>query len=112
MHDEPKLNVSFRFLALSVDDANQLGKLPIDASFGQHHKTGDTTAIIPLNNNAVKHILEFVKDRDIDTEETDIFMSLVTDYDTRILDVPREVNEVINALDCRLVYSFTYVGEL
>ncbi len=45
----------------------------------------------------------------VQKEDTDIFISFVTEYDSRIIDVPNYVNEAILKLGSKLVLSYTIV---
>ncbi len=109
MESDVQLNTRFRFLALSEDQAENLNENILEAEFGVHHKTKNTTASVSLNENNIPHILAFIENNKVLKENTDIFISFVSEYDSQIIDIPSFVNQAIVRLDSKLVLSYTIV---
>ncbi len=109
MNSNIELNISFRFSALSEDQAEALNKSELESKFGVHFKTKRVTASVPLNEDNVSLISDFMDENNISKENTDIFISFVTEYDTRIIDVPGFVNQAVKKLGSEMVLSYTIV---
>lgn len=99
---------SLRFLALSNEQAERLSQLSLGASFGKHFKTKSITSSVELSESAIPVLQEFIVINGIDATTTDIFISVLTEYDTRIIDVPNYVNKAVIAIGSNIVFSFTY----
>jgi hypothetical protein len=54
-------------------------------------------------------ILEFIRSEALDSASCDIFLSILSEYDTRIYDVPEGVLELIRKCRCKVTVSFTSV---
>ena len=109
MDSNIETNISFRFLDLTESQAGTIRKTELQASFGTHHKTNKITCLIPLNNKNAKDLISLVELHFPENEETDIFISFVTEYDTRIIDIPSFVNQIIKRIETKLTVSYTIV---
>lgn len=107
MESDIELKISFRFLELSEKQATALRSSELVAKFGTHFKTKSITGIVPLNVVNINQISIFIDENNISKETTDIFISFVTEYDTRIIDIPSFVNQAVIKLSCKLVLSYT-----
>ena len=102
-----ELDTSFRFLALTERQAEALQLSGMDCEFGRHHRTNAITGVVPLNGTVISKLENFVNQQSIEISSTDIFVSFTTEYDSRIIDIPCHVNEIIKKLGSRLVVSYT-----
>jgi len=109
MDSDIDLEINFRFLALSKEQAVLLKSIIIESEFGKHFQTKEITAIVPLNVYNISLIFAFIENNNISVRDTDIFISFVTEYDTRIIDIPEFVNEAIVKLGSKLTLSYTVV---
>ena len=109
MESDINLEVSFRFLSLSKDQADALKATDLVSNFGVHFKTKKITGLIPLSSSSTIGISEFIENHKIDVSDTDIFISFLTEYDSRIIDIPNYVNEAILKIGSKMVLSYTIV---
>ncbi|MGE6451152.1 hypothetical protein ACQKC5_01975 [Shewanella baltica] len=107
MDSDIDLVVSFRFLALSEEQADELKATGLLSRFGVHFKTKKITGLIPLSSSSTVGISEFIKKHGIEVSDTDIFISFSTEYDSRIIDIPDFVNEAILKIGSKMVLSYT-----
>ena len=109
MDSDIELKISFRISELSEKQAVALKEVIPESGFGKHHKTKKTTGIIPLRNNNIPLISSFMNSNNISKDITDIFISFVSEYDTRIIDVPDYVNQAVIKLGSKLTLSYTII---
>ncbi len=109
MDSEAELSCSFRFLSLTELQAQSLKLLDLDINFGRHFKTNKITAFLELSEEVIPFLKDFVNANDIATIETDVFISVVSEYDSEIFDIPTCVNEAVIELGSKLVFSYTCV---
>ena len=107
MDSDVELNISFRFLELSDNQSNLLKNALPSAGFGTHYKTKKTTGVVPLIEENINLISRFMASNDISVDNTDIFISFTSEYDTRIIDVPEYVNQAVKTIGSRLTLSYT-----
>ncbi|PTN11438.1 hypothetical protein [Nitrosomonas aestuarii] len=107
MESDVELSCHFRFLSLSESQAEQLKSVCKEVDFCRHFKTQKVTASIELSEAVIPALVEFVKLNSVRQSETDIFISVLSEYDSRIVDIPEFINKAIIALGCKLVFSFT-----
>jgi hypothetical protein len=109
MGSDIKMEVSFRFLSLSHTQALELERKFRVADFGKHFKTGELTASLNLECIDLEALSSFLGETEIEVGATDIFISLVSEYDSRIVNVPSCVHEAIKTIGSKLVLSYTVV---
>lgn len=103
-----KMTVSFRFLALTPKQGQDLKTAIPGSELAQHFKTRKVVGCVPLNGRTrIEPIICFAEAHGLKSKECDIFVSVSTDRDTLLVDVPRIVNQIIKAMDCQVVFSFT-----
>ena len=103
-----KMTISFRFLALTPKQGQSLTAAIPKSELGRHFKTGKVVGCVPLNNRTkAESIIAFASTHGLKSKMCDILVSVSTDRDTLILDVPNIVNQIIKALDCQMTFSFT-----
>ncbi len=107
MESNINLEVSFRFLNLSKEQADALEVTGLTSKFGVHFKTKKITGLIPLNNSCIVEISKFINKHKIQISDTDIFISFITEYDSRIMDIPEYVNEAVLKIGSKMVLSYT-----
>ncbi len=101
-------SVLFRFLDLNAEQAKDLVSAIPGSRMGKHHKTGAAVGCVTLGSaDMVQPILSFIEKHTVPSEQCDVFVSIFTENDTELWDVPRVVNQLIKAVDCQLVFSFT-----
>ena len=109
MDSEIQLNISFRFSELSENQVDALKAVIPEAGFGTHYKTKRTTGSVPLSEPNIPLLSTFIEKHGIENDMTDIFISFVSEYDTRIIDVPNCVNHAVVQLGSKLTLSYTIV---
>lgn len=109
MDSNINLNVSFRFLALTENQAAALKNTNLAPTFGTHFKTKSITGSVPLSEDNIDQIFSFIKENNISKEFTDIFVSFVTEHDSRIIEVPDYVNHAVVKIGSKQVVSYTIV---
>ncbi len=107
MESDIKLDVCFRFLDLTQEKSDELKVLNLGSKFGVHFKTKKITGLVPLNESCIPKIQSFIKSNDIPISDTDIYISFITDYDSRIIDIPEYVNEAVSKIGSKMVLSYT-----
>ncbi len=107
MDSDVELKCHFRFLSLSDVQAEKLKSACKEVDFGRHFKTQKVTASIELSEAVIPTLVEFVKLNSVPQTETDIFISILSKYESRIVDIPEFINKAIISLGSKLVFSFT-----
>ena len=102
------MTISFRFLALTPKQGQYLADAFPASELGGHFKTGKVVGCVPLNSRTkVDSIIAFAAKYGLKPKACDIFVSVSTDSDTQIVDVPKIVNRIIKDFDCQMTFSFT-----
>jgi len=109
MDSDIDLKISFRFLELSEGQAFALKNDNLEATFGTHFKTKSITGSVPLREDNIDQVSSFIEENHISKDSTDIFVSFVTEYDTRIFEVPNYVNQAVVKIGSQLVVSYSIV---
>lgn len=105
-----ELEISFRFLHLSLESARRLEKLHRAVTVKKHKRDGDLGAYFTLDENLDYNWLqEFIEEEKIPGTEFDIFVSLVTEDDTWIVEVPSFVVVLVRQIGGRITFSCTTV---
>lgn len=109
MDSDVALQISYRFLSLTDAQALGLKKEFSRCQFGKHFSTGEITASLELEHTDIGKLAAFVRENAVEPGATDIFISFVTEYDSRIIDIPPYVNKAIRETGSKLVVSYTVV---
>ena len=104
-----EIDVSFRFLKLDKLQAYTLKHEVANSSFREHHKNDCYVGTIQLSEDNIDEINDFYVRQQVSLTDTDIFVSIVSELDSNIVDVPIIVNRMLKYIDCKLTYSFTVV---
>ena len=101
-------SASFRFLALTVEQSEELSSLIPSVEFGEHYETKKIVASIKLIDSslAVK-IDEFRRKHSFSPTDCDVFISIASEKKDEIWRAPKAVNYIINIINCPIVFSYT-----
>jgi len=109
MDADIELNISFRFLALSEELVSE-AKLSLKVSSCRpNKKLGGYVVCIPLTQSSLVSITSFVTSNNIKIENTDIFISFATEYDSRILKLPSLIAKASVYIGSPVTLSHTVV---
>ncbi|WP_462157746.1 hypothetical protein [Pseudoalteromonas sp. GB56] len=103
------VDISFRFLNLNKLQAYTLAKEVSGATYKMPRNKNYYVGCIPLTEDTIHEINDFYVRQMVDISECDIFVSIVSEFDSNIVDVPAVVNHMLKYIDCKLTYSFTVV---
>ena len=107
MESDIELKITFRFICLSDSQADKLSEEFEESKFGKHFKTKMPVGLIPLKEENIQLISKFIATNNIATENTDIFISFITEYDTRIVEIPQYVARAATELKSKMTLSYT-----
>lgn len=108
-----RVRVSVRFLRLGrVQMDELLAHYKHAQAFPSRRAPGEVGVSLPLDDAFdVEWLAGFVERHELPEAERDMFVSLLTNYDTRIVAVPRVASELHKRIGGELVLSFTYADE-
>ncbi len=102
--------VSFRFLSLSEEKSKILKSLIPHAIVADHFKNKYKVANIDINDiSVIEKIDNAFRELECSLEECDIFLSITTESDSEIWEIPEIVNSLLMKINCRMVFSFTSI---
>lgn len=101
------LKCTLRMLSLTEEQMTILSGMDLTYTPGAHYKTGMPNAIFNLDKCCLKDIHAFATLAGIHSSDIDICMSFRTDYDNRLIGVPKSVNQAIKLFDCEMVINYT-----
>jgi hypothetical protein len=104
-----EIEASFRFLGLDKLQAITLEREIVGASQRKHFKHDCYVGSVPLVDQYIEDINNFYVRQRVRIEECDIFLSIVTESSSNIVEVPEIVNRLLKYIDCKLTFSFTVV---
>lgn len=104
-----KVNLNFRFLSLNKLQAITLEREIRGSSYQKHDEKDCYVGCVPLTKSNIDDINDFYVRQMIDIVECDIFVSVVCESDSNVVDVPEVANRMLKYIDCKLTYSFTVV---
>ena len=107
MNSDIELEINFRFLSLTEEQVPLLSEELSDASFRDHFKNKCKVGCINLTSDRIDLVSKFMKENSIESKNTDIFLSYITEYDSRILDIPEYVAKASVALGSKITLSYT-----
>ena len=107
MESDIELKITFRFLSLSDGQVEKLSEEFKESKFGKHFKTKMQVGRIPLSERNIQLISRFITANNIAHEDTDIFISFITEYDTRIMEIPNYVARAAVELKSKMTLSYT-----
>ena len=105
--EDPKIEVSFRFLKLDKMQAYTLKHEVANASFQKHREHESYVGAALLSETNIDEINDFYVRQQISLADCDILVSVVSALDSNIAGVPTIVNRMLKYIDCKLTYSFT-----
>lgn len=108
-NSEIEVDISFRFLKLDKLQAYTLKREIAFSSFREHHKDEHFVGIVQLSEKSIHEINDFYVRQQVSLADCDIFISVVSEFDSNIVDIPNVVNKMLKYIDCKLTYSFTVV---
>ena len=79
-----------------------------------HHRKDGKGSVISLNlypDIDLDGLSKIFIDNQICRDKLDIFISIVTEYDSEIFDIPQYIGDAIKKIDPRITFSFTYINE-
>lgn len=80
-----------------------------------HNKKQGKGPIIIFILNEDSEILKIKKELDyfnIDRDKVDLFISMLTDLDTYIIDIPFFIEEAIKKINMRITFSYTFLDNI
>lgn len=101
-------DVSFRLLKLNKLQAHTLEREVVNSSTYYVEDKNCYVGIIPLTEDIFDPLMIFFERQQINIADCDIFLSVLSDKDTNIVDVPSSVNKMLKHINCKLVFSYTY----
>lgn len=99
--------ISFRFLSLDKFQAYTLEREILGSTHRKHFKNSCYVGCVPLTKQSLDDINDFYVRQRIEIDECDIFVSVNSESDTNIIDIPVIVNRMLKYIDCKLTFSFT-----
>ncbi len=109
MDSDIDLDISFRFLGLTENQASELKNEFENAELSRHFKTNKIVGTIPLSGQLIEDIALFIKLHSVSPKDVDIFISFITEYDSRIIDMPDFVARAAEVLGARMTLSYTII---
>ena len=101
-------SASFRFLALSTEQAKEIKLLISNSGIGEHYKTGDKVVSIKLTDLSLIEIIDnFWRKYSISATDCDVFISIASENRDEVWRAPKMVNHIINKINCPIVFSYT-----
>lgn len=101
-------SANFRFLALTVEQAEELTLLIPSVEIGEHYETKKTVASIKLlDSSLVVMIDEFRRKHSFSPTDCDVFISIASEKKDEVWRAPKAVNYIINIINCPIVFSYT-----
>jgi|GEM_PF-1897057 len=107
MDSDIELNISFRFFSLSEELTNEIKSSLKGSSCRPHKKLGGFIVCVPLTPPSLEFIGSFVTSHNVEVENTDIFVSFVTEYDSRIIDLPNIITKASFSIGSPITLSYT-----
>jgi len=102
-----EIECSLRLLSLTKEEASEIAQSNPEVGISPHFKSGNDVAYAPLSLTTISLFQTYISKYRIGARDHDIFVSLTSDRDTGIVDVPSIVNEAILKLGSRVVLSYT-----
>ena len=106
-NSSPEVKLNFRFLSLNKLQAITLEREIVGSSYQKHYENDSYFGCVPLTTFSIDDINDFYVRQMIDVTECDIFVSVVSESDANIVDVPIVANRMLKYIDCKLTYSFS-----
>jgi len=101
-------SASFRFLTLNEKQSKELIALIPTAELGDHYESGYMVGCITLINNCNNEAIETFRNLHLfKPTDCDIFVSIASEKRDEIWRAPKVVNNLINIVNCPLVFSYT-----
>mgnify|MGYP001143730215 CR=1 FL=1 len=107
-----KLSVSLRLIGVSHEAAEHcrsffdLG----DVRFRENKKLGGLVVALPVSSSEdASRIVSYLSSNEINLKKRDLFVSILTEYDSWIYDLPSFALDILHDLHCPVTISFTCV---
>ena len=101
--------ISFRFLSLDKFQAYSLVREIVGSTHKEHVENKCYVACVPLTPKNFEDINDYYVRQRVEIEACDIFVSVSSDSNKGIVDIPVIVNRMLKYIDCKLTFSFTVV---
>ena len=105
-----KTKVAFRFLELTELQGKRLLRDIKPAKVNEHYEKPCSVGSIELTEQNLSEIVSFYEQEKIDIKLCDIFVSICSESDSEIWEIPTLVNDILKNINCKLTYSFTCVA--
>lgn len=102
---------SIRFLSLNKLQALTLEREVVGASQSKHFKNDFYVGCVVLMDDNLEDIVHFFIRQQLKIDDCDLFISVFSNLDSNIVDVPNLVNRMLKYIDCRLTFSYTFVED-
>jgi len=109
MDSEIELNISFRFFSLTEELSNEIKSSLKASSCRPNKKLGGFIVCMPLTQSSLEFIESFVTSNKVEVENTDIFVSFVTEHDSRIIGLPNIITKASFSIGSPVTLSYTVV---
>ncbi len=105
-----KERIYFRFFNLDKRLVDYITRIEPEAKKQTSHKGDDHVVSFRLTSHSdLSWIPGFITKNEIQGKDYGIFVSVLTEYDTRMVDVPRQIVELVRNVGGGIVFSFTVV---
>ena len=104
-------NTSFRFLKLNKLQAYTLKREVAESSTKYIEKKDSFVGTVPLREELFDSLIIFFERQKISIDECDIFVSVFSEKDSEVVDIPFTVNKMLKYINCKLVFSYTALEE-
>ncbi len=109
MDSDIELNISFRFFSLTEELSNEIKSSLEASSCRPNKKLGGFVVCVPLTPSSLEFIGSFITSNNVEVENTDIFVSFVTEYDSRVIDLPNDITKASFSIGSPVTLSYTVV---
>mgnify|MGYP005822761497 CR=1 FL=1 len=99
--------IGFRFKSLNKLQAFTLEREVQGATYEMAPNKDCYVGLVPLNDLSTQEINDFYVRQMVQINDCDIFVSVESEYNSNIVDIPSVVNRMLKYIDCSLTYSFT-----
>lgn len=106
-NSKTEAEISFRFLNLNKLQAFTLKREILGSMFTQQCQNNNYVGYAPLSKQNLDDINDYYVRQRVEIEDCDILVSVVSESETDIINVPIIVNRMLKYIDCKLTFSFT-----
>ena len=98
--------ISFRFKNLNKLQAFTLEREVQGSTYVMACNKECYVGSVPLNDLSIQEINDFYVRQMVHISDCDIFVSVVSENNSNIVDIPSVLNRMLKYIDCNLTYSF------